>query len=44
MFLHLVKSSPKFGAALLKAVGERAAFTASRLSARGGAPAEQRSA
>jgi CRP/FNR family cyclic AMP-dependent transcriptional regulator len=31
MFLHLVKSSPKFGAALLKVVGERAAFTASRL-------------
>ena len=31
MFLHLVKVSPKFGAALLKAVGERAAFTASRL-------------
>jgi CRP/FNR family transcriptional regulator, cyclic AMP receptor protein len=30
MFLHLVKSSPKFGAALLRAVGERAAFTASR--------------
>jgi CRP-like cAMP-binding protein len=34
MFLHLVKVSPKFGAALLKAVGERAAFTASRLSQR----------
>jgi CRP-like cAMP-binding protein len=31
MFLHLVKRSPKFGAALLKAVGERAAYTASRL-------------
>lgn len=31
MFLHLVKRSPKFGAALLKAVGERAAFMASRL-------------
>jgi len=31
MFLHLVKQSPKFGAALLKAVGERAAFMASRL-------------
>jgi CRP/FNR family transcriptional regulator, cyclic AMP receptor protein len=30
MFLHLVKTSPKFGAALLKAVGERAAFMASR--------------
>jgi CRP/FNR family transcriptional regulator, cyclic AMP receptor protein len=30
MFLHLVKKSPKFGAALLKAVGERAAFMASR--------------
>ena len=35
MFLHLVKVSPKFGAALLKAVGERAAFMASRLSAQG---------
>ncbi|HZW74254.1 MAG TPA: cyclic nucleotide-binding domain-containing protein, partial [Caldimonas sp.] len=31
MFLHLVKTSPKFGAAMLKSVGERAAFTASRL-------------
>jgi len=31
MFLHLVKRSPKFGAALLRAVGERAAFIASRL-------------
>lgn len=30
MFLHLVKRSPKFGAAILRAVGERAAFTASR--------------
>jgi CRP-like cAMP-binding protein len=30
MFLYLVKVSPKFGAAILKAVGERAAFTASR--------------
>jgi len=30
MFLHLVKRSPKFGSALLKAVGERAAFMASR--------------
>jgi CRP-like cAMP-binding protein len=30
MFLHLVKQSPKFGAALLKAVAERAAFMASR--------------
>ncbi|HEY6240419.1 MAG TPA: cyclic nucleotide-binding domain-containing protein [Burkholderiales bacterium] len=30
MFLHLVKRSPKFGASLLKAVGERAAFMASR--------------
>ncbi len=30
MFLHLVKRSPKFGAALLKAVGERAAYMASR--------------
>jgi CRP-like cAMP-binding protein len=33
MFLHLVKRSPKFGAAVLRAVGERAAFTASRSSA-----------
>jgi CRP-like cAMP-binding protein len=33
MFLHLVKQSPKFGAALLKAVGERAAYMASRLGA-----------
>jgi CRP/FNR family transcriptional regulator, cyclic AMP receptor protein len=39
MFLHLVKASPKFGAALLRAVGGRAAFTASRLSVRT-APAE----
>jgi len=31
MFLTLVKQSPKFGAALLKVVGERAAFMASRL-------------
>jgi CRP-like cAMP-binding protein len=31
MFLHLVKQSPKFGAALLKAVGERAGYMASRL-------------
>lgn len=30
MFLHLVKRSPKFGAAVLRAVGERAAFTAAR--------------
>ena len=30
MFLHLVKRSPKFGASLLKAVGARAAFMASR--------------
>ena len=30
MFLHLVKRSPKFGASLLRAVGERAAFMASR--------------
>jgi len=44
MFLHLVKRSPKFGAALLKAVGERAAYTASRLAAQGDAPAERRSA
>jgi CRP/FNR family transcriptional regulator, cyclic AMP receptor protein len=35
MFLHLVKQSPKFGAALLRAAGERAAFTASRGSAAG---------
>jgi len=35
IFLHLVKRSPKFGAAVLRAVGERAAFTASRSSARG---------
>ena len=44
MFLHLVKRSPKFGAALLKAVGERAAFMASRRAERGspsGAPAER---
>jgi CRP-like cAMP-binding protein len=34
MFLHLVKRSPKFGAALLKAVGERAAFMASRRDSR----------
>ncbi|HVQ62690.1 MAG TPA: cyclic nucleotide-binding domain-containing protein [Burkholderiales bacterium] len=33
MFLHLVKRSPKFGTAVLRAVGERAAFTASRGSA-----------
>jgi len=31
MFLHLVKTSPKFGAALLKAVGERSAYVASGL-------------
>ena len=37
MFLHLVKHSPKFGAALLKAVGERAAFMASRFASQ---PAE----
>ena len=37
MFLHLVKASPKFGAALLKAVGGRAAFTASRLVVRSAA-------
>lgn len=35
MFLHLVKRSPKFGASLLKAVGERAAFMAARRAARG---------
>jgi CRP-like cAMP-binding protein len=39
MFLHLVKRSPKFGAALLKAVGERAAFMASRRAERN-SPAE----
>jgi CRP-like cAMP-binding protein len=47
MFLHLVKRSPKFGAALLKAVGERAAFMASRRAERSspsGAPAERFSA
>src|SRR3989442_8795817 len=37
MFLHLVKRSPKFGAALLKAVGERAAFMASRRGGRSAA-------
>ena len=37
MFLHLVKRSPKFGAALLKAVGERAAFMASRRAERSAA-------
>jgi len=41
MFLHLVKRSPKFGASLLKAVGERAAFTASHRAERS-APAEAR--
>jgi CRP-like cAMP-binding protein len=35
MFLHLVKTSPKFGAAMLKAVGERAAFMASRFARQG---------
>jgi CRP-like cAMP-binding protein len=49
MFLHLVKKSPKFGASLLKAVGERAAFMASRRTGRGSSsgarrPAEPRSA
>lgn len=49
MFLHLVKRSPKFGAALLKAVGERAAFMASRRAERGAPsavrpPAKRRSA
>lgn len=49
MFLHLVKKSPKFGAALLRAVGARAAFMASRRAERGStsdAPpsAKQRSA
>jgi CRP/FNR family cyclic AMP-dependent transcriptional regulator len=42
MFLHLVKQSPKFGQALLKAVGERAAFMASRLPK--AAPAEGKAA
>jgi len=44
MFLHLVKRSPKFGASLLKAVGERAAFMASHRAERifpAGAPAER---
>jgi len=40
MFLHLVKRSPKFGAALLKAVGERAAFIASRRAERSPAEAQ----
>ena len=40
MFLHLVKRSPKFGAALLKAVGERAAFMASRRAERSSAEAQ----
>jgi CRP-like cAMP-binding protein len=47
MFLHLVKRSPKFGAALLKAVGERAAFMASRRAERDSpseVPAERLSA
>jgi CRP-like cAMP-binding protein len=35
MFLTLVKQSPKFGAALLRVVGERAAFMASQLAAQG---------
>jgi len=35
MFLHLVKVSPKFGTAILKAIGQRAAFTASRLAVQG---------
>ena len=46
MFLHLVKRSPKFGAALLRAVGERAAFMASRRAERsspaGALPGDQR--
>jgi CRP/FNR family cyclic AMP-dependent transcriptional regulator len=41
MFLHLVKRSPKFGVALLKAVGERAAYMASRRAERS-SPAEAR--
>jgi len=40
MFLHLVKRSPKFGTALLKAVGERAAFIASRRAERSSAEAQ----
>jgi CRP/FNR family transcriptional regulator, cyclic AMP receptor protein len=40
MFLHLVKRSPKFGAALLKAVGERAAFMAARRAERSSAEAQ----
>jgi CRP/FNR family transcriptional regulator, cyclic AMP receptor protein len=43
MFLHLVKRSPKFGAALLKAVGERAAFMALRRAERS-APSDARPA
>ena len=39
MFLHLVKQSPKFGAALLKVVGRRAAFMASRRGDPAGKPA-----
>jgi CRP/FNR family cyclic AMP-dependent transcriptional regulator len=35
MFLHLVKRSPIFAAALLKAVGERAAYMASRRAEQG---------
>jgi hypothetical protein len=42
MFLHLVKRSPKFGSALLKAVGERAAFMASRRSERDAASGAER--
>lgn len=44
MFLHLVKRSPKFGAALLKAVGERAAFMASRRAERASSGAQRLSA
>jgi len=40
MFLHLVKRSPTFGTALLKAVGERAAFIASRRAERSPAEAQ----
>jgi CRP-like cAMP-binding protein len=40
MFLHLVKRSPIFGAALLKAVGERAAFMASRRAERSAGEAQ----
>jgi CRP-like cAMP-binding protein len=44
MFLTLVKQSPKFGAALLRAVGRRAAFMASQLAAQGGSESGQAAA